>query len=340
MSNPDDNRIQEFLSAYLDDELTPEEKAGVEGKLQASPALVAQLEKLRLLRKTVAMEDIPAPPPGLIGQIKNRLPAGTATAPRLRKRRRFNIVPLAAAAMVVIGVIAGGIYLDSHGQLGELFRHTAVKDQVPLPSAPGGEEEAGAEAAREKLKALSYIGTAPAPGGEAGAPPPGPATEPPAPAPEPSAADRQEAQPPQEAGRGFIEPQAGELAAGAKQEESPADSKDFPARAALQAAPPQPAQPVGMRTWTPPGTGMLQWSVAPPEDPALILGQMAEEQGGRGLLQAGPPRAVRITVPRESWSRLLAALRARGVGGTTTLPAPPEEVDRVTLVVAAPSLAR
>lgn len=362
MSNPEENRIQEILSAYLDDELTPAERAAVDGKLQSNPALKTQLESLRLLRKTLVMEGIPAPPATLAEKIKNRLPPGTSTAPRLRKRRRFNYLPLAAAATVTVGVIAGAIYLDQQGRLRELFQHVAVKDQGTAPVSKKAPEPTVDDAVRDRLKSLGYVGTPSSPEGTVvQVPSPPPAQAPGAPQEEMAAGSGQPGVPgekpsapayspgipargvaletaPKEKGAADRESEAALLQTPDHQAAAPESKAAETASGAEQAMNRVEFSKAGFRTWTPPGTGMLNWSVAPPEDPAKVLGGLAEQFGGKGWLVPGPPRAVRINVPREQWPAFLAALRSRGVAGTINLPDVPEGVEQVTLVVAAPSL--
>ena len=58
-----ENIDDELLSAYLDDELAPEERARVEQRLAADPAARQLLEQLRAVSR--AVKDLPAEPIGV-----------------------------------------------------------------------------------------------------------------------------------------------------------------------------------------------------------------------------------------------------------------------------------
>ena len=91
MTGPDD-----LLSAFLDDELEPAERAEVEAYLARSPDARAQLDGLAEIRS--ALHDLPALDP----------PRPLATAPVRRAPRSRRVVPALVAALVVL---LGGLVL-------------------------------------------------------------------------------------------------------------------------------------------------------------------------------------------------------------------------------------
>jgi hypothetical protein len=103
------NDFDELASAYLDGEVTPDERARVEG----DPALRARVEDLRLARDALASTPVDAPR-AEARDAAIRAAVGAANVVDLtsvRTRRRLRLVAVAAAALIAIG--AAGVLLRS-----------------------------------------------------------------------------------------------------------------------------------------------------------------------------------------------------------------------------------
>lgn len=129
-------RLDERLSAYLDDELTPQERRRLEAQLAEDPDLRAELEALR---NTVSLvRDLPSVPaprnfilsPSMVERVQ---PAPTSRARRLSPTRAWAAPLLTAATAIVsmlfVVVLAGDLLLPGIGGL------------APAPPAPAGVEE-------------------------------------------------------------------------------------------------------------------------------------------------------------------------------------------------------
>jgi hypothetical protein len=127
-----DRRDQEALVAYLDDELTPEERAAVVRRLGEDAEYAAELESLR---EVDALLDLyPAPEPR--GDLAERV---LARAGGLGRRLRLLRPVLAAAAsLLVVATII-----------------VALNREGPEPTPPGPAPTA--EEAIENLEALEYL---------------------------------------------------------------------------------------------------------------------------------------------------------------------------------------
>jgi len=100
-----------LLSGYLDDELTPDERASVEAELAQSNELQKVLDELRATRTLLRTLPWPDAPPDLIAGVEAGDDATVATAPapvrelRPRWRRPAALVAAAAVAAAFIGVL-------------------------------------------------------------------------------------------------------------------------------------------------------------------------------------------------------------------------------------------
>lgn len=92
------SKVQENLSAYLDDELPPEQREAIQAHLAVCPACRQELARLTRLWEALAALPSEPPPEGLVEQVLARL------AGRKAPRRRS----LALAASVLLGVFLGG----------------------------------------------------------------------------------------------------------------------------------------------------------------------------------------------------------------------------------------
>lgn len=96
-----DHRSQ--LSAYLDGELTPEERAEIERALSSDPALRRELEELRALAADLARLPTPRPPPSLLAGVLARI--DSIEQSNGVESDRMPSVPLAAPERPVVRVV-------------------------------------------------------------------------------------------------------------------------------------------------------------------------------------------------------------------------------------------
>jgi anti-sigma factor RsiW len=111
------SNAQEYFSAYLDDELPPEQREFVQEHLAVCPACRQELAHLtRLWEALEALPEVP-PPAGLIDQVMARLP----------RRKTPWWGSLALAASLLVGILLGGsLGVDLHEEL----RQPALETQV------------------------------------------------------------------------------------------------------------------------------------------------------------------------------------------------------------------
>jgi hypothetical protein len=161
---PDDDRV----SAYLDDELSSEERRGFEEELAASPELAAQVRSVGSLRS--ALRDLPEvePPMDLVAEGRRRRRVARA---RRTTRPAMAIVAVAAAWFLVLGFGAGSALPRVVPALDDLVdAHAAAASGVPIgfaemdmammgedhPGTLGDGMELAAVFARGQLVLLSY----------------------------------------------------------------------------------------------------------------------------------------------------------------------------------------
>ena len=139
------------LSAWLDDELGPDERADLERELAADPALARELEALAAVRDRLRDAALPAPHPGVLDRIGAEVAAdsgGGSAAPRpapagdvvvpLRRRTGWpRLVAAAAAFVLIVGAVVGGVGgSDTVPAVGDLVaRHDAAAADEPMPDA-------------------------------------------------------------------------------------------------------------------------------------------------------------------------------------------------------------
>lgn len=100
-----DDRAYERLSAYMDDELSPEERRGVEADLAYDPALARALDDMRELAADLQAA-YPLPDAAVTAPLPQPRPIGARRAPSGRPRasgRRLTAAAFAAAAALAVG---------------------------------------------------------------------------------------------------------------------------------------------------------------------------------------------------------------------------------------------
>jgi anti-sigma factor RsiW len=103
---------EDFLSGYVDDELTPDERAAVEAELAQSPEWRAVLDELRATRTMLRALPWPDAPADLIAEVKVRDDEDVAVgapAPvrelRPRWRRPATLIAAASVAAAFVAVL-------------------------------------------------------------------------------------------------------------------------------------------------------------------------------------------------------------------------------------------
>jgi anti-sigma factor RsiW len=132
-------QLDELLSAYLDDELAPEERRAVEVRLEREPALRERLEDLRATVRFLAdapKVDVPRNfilTPSMVDQ------AGKTAAPvRRRQTWPFLSWATAVATLLLIFVLAGDFFVISPSlETAQDARSTVLDSQVE-EAAPAG----------------------------------------------------------------------------------------------------------------------------------------------------------------------------------------------------------
>ncbi|HEX5632945.1 MAG TPA: hypothetical protein VFX50_06935, partial [Gemmatimonadales bacterium] len=133
------------LSAWVDGEIggTPERDALAQ-HVAACPSCAALVDDFRVLAGAQASAVVPQVPSGL----KERVLAGLSAEARFARRRpRRFVLPLAAAATVLMGVVAVWLFRQQGDALpvlaerDEPTRQAATEQAVPAPAAPPPAEQ-------------------------------------------------------------------------------------------------------------------------------------------------------------------------------------------------------
>lgn len=122
---PLDDRDLELLSAYIDNALTAEERAGIESRLAADAALRQELERLRLTKNLIGALPMLQPPRPLT------VTRAMVTPHVLRFPATVAFSALSAAAAVIM-LLAGVILLSTTQELDETAQSVA---QAPTAAA-------------------------------------------------------------------------------------------------------------------------------------------------------------------------------------------------------------
>ncbi len=131
--------LAERLSAYLDDELQPAERAALERQIAASPELEQQLAELRAVVDRLRALDRTDPPAELVHQVKRQLhlePELRGLRARLAERRgRYTTLDwrmLLALLATVLALAVAGIFVSSK-QVGPTVIYVPADDGVLRP---------------------------------------------------------------------------------------------------------------------------------------------------------------------------------------------------------------
>jgi hypothetical protein len=151
----DHDSVRPMLSAYLDGEVTPAEKALIEGHLAKCPACREELRQLRFTQQQLRQLGEVAPPPWLAEGIMARVRAEAGRSPGWRRRLvlpRAWRLPVEAAALVLLCVTGYLLYRSVSADPQALVPRVGAVRQMPesLPSVdlPTGERlETAPEAA-------------------------------------------------------------------------------------------------------------------------------------------------------------------------------------------------
>ncbi len=363
MSAGDERHPGERLSALLDGELAPEERADVEAHLEGCAECRSLLTGIRAVARAAAGEEPPAVPRGLEGRIAWRLRSASGAEVRSPARPWWRArVPLTAAATLAAFGLVAGIWWREHGR--------PEASAVPAPSGPAAPAARIAAPVQEKGK--DAVEAAP-PAGEAGRPAaapaatapapvetrekkfaPAPAAAPPPPAKAEASARREEAEHEPGGGRRVVGGVVGGIVGGVVSGEAAGDlatAEPAPRSSRLEAA------AVEAPSAAPPTAGSRfrnvsnasgaacpsAWTASPPEgwtlhgaDPRAAgddLVRLASGLGGNAVPVRNPPGTWRLEVPRERWRELAAALGDRGVAGADPAAVVPQGATCVEVLV-------
>lgn len=345
MSDPAGGHPWELLSAYLDDELDAEERAGVDRHLADCAICRDHLESLRLLASAVGAEPVPDLPGGLAEAVGARVDAATLVPIR---RRRWTVPASIAATIGAVGLLVALAWRD-----GRLTGTGAggSRDDVVRDEGHARRELAQAPAAakpREEGEATHAPAVPPAPAAEASkadnrpaassAPPPSPRTS------GPSALGYVAG------GSAQVERKDASTAALQRDASStavapPDSSESAPPKAAAMGIQ-DDAVPVGARarsaergagacaeSWVDAGVAGV-WSVK--EIPAAVrdLAALGAALGGVGIETRDSQGPVcEVVVPAPKLADLVAALKGKGVTGLDRPVAAPGDAACVKLRV-------
>lgn len=147
----------EMLMAYVDGELSPDERDAVERALAGSPALRAEVERQRALRGALAAHYAPVADEAVPERLRAMLAQGSAPVvdlaeARARRRTRFALPHFAAmAASLALGLFAGQLALSPGGPVavegGAMLARGALAEtletRLASAQAPGADTRIG-----------------------------------------------------------------------------------------------------------------------------------------------------------------------------------------------------
>ena len=122
MASIDKNKLGEYLSAYLDDELSDQERSAVESLAARDPGVHRQLEQLRRTVELVRGLPHRAAPPSLIEDLtataeRDQLLCTPGEAVAIRMPWWLSLRPMLSAAAVLVIAVGGGFYVFNNMEL-------------------------------------------------------------------------------------------------------------------------------------------------------------------------------------------------------------------------------
>jgi hypothetical protein len=157
---PPTDQDLELVSAYLDGEATPAERARVE----ADPALLARVDELRTVAGAVGAGFTPLADDQAASQRRRAIAAGLAPpAPPMRARRRTPLPsPLAAAAVIVVIALVGLWLVASAGGGSDADKaDSAASAARPEATTSGASTTSAAATSQSKTVTLPDLGSFP-----------------------------------------------------------------------------------------------------------------------------------------------------------------------------------
>jgi hypothetical protein len=153
-------QVRDLLSAYLDDEVTPEERAQVERALADSPDLQRELETLRhTLALLSNLPPVAAPRPFTLSEADAR-PKKVAASKQPAWRMPAWVVGWAGLAAALLCVlVVGGLFWTTRFESTAPAAQIALAPAAPAPAAVEAESPAPAEAAAQKVGSEPVIAT-------------------------------------------------------------------------------------------------------------------------------------------------------------------------------------
>ncbi len=150
MTDREPEHPRELLSAWIDGEVTPEERAAVESHLAGCPACRDLAEDLRALSGAVASDEPPPVPEELPARVAWRI-RGESAAARRGASRWLRVVPLTAAATLAAVALLVTVVVHQNSERGTQVT-PAIQAPYPGPArvSPELEREAQEAAARKK----------------------------------------------------------------------------------------------------------------------------------------------------------------------------------------------
>ncbi|MCH7813617.1 MAG: hypothetical protein IID40_06305, partial [Planctomycetes bacterium] len=160
MASIDKNKLGEYLSAYLDDELSDQERSAVESLAARDPGVHRQLEQMRRTVELVRGLPHRAAPPSLIEDLtataeRDQLLGAPGEADVIRMPWWRSLRPMLSAAAVLVIAVGGGFYVFNNMELTGDRSAPSAFDQVAVELSRSAEPAASVEDGLEKSRATA-----------------------------------------------------------------------------------------------------------------------------------------------------------------------------------------